>query len=265
MSVLRLGLACALLAAICTVPASASDNNNMTGHDLAVKMDEVDNSTDSYSAGRMKIVRGSKTLTRSFELFTKQMKPNKEEEHVLFLFHEPADVKGTIYLEWTYSGLDKEDDLWVYLPSENLVRRLSGSSLYSSFMRSDFANEDLQNLDDVEEYTYDLIGSEVVNGIDCYILDRMPKAGKDTQYSKHRQWVRKDNYLRYKMEFYDKKGKLIKTTYFDECAKIDGVWTNTKNRVVRADGKSTTYVDWTDIRYNIGLKDERFDHSQLRR
>ncbi len=255
----------AALLVLGTVPAHAAEEKNMSGHDLAVMMDAVDNSTDSYSLGHMTIVRGSKTLKRTFETYTKVMKPNKEEERNLFVFNEPAEVKGTIYLEWTYAGLDKEDDLWVFLPSENLVRRISGSSMYSSFMRSDLANEDLQNLDDVEEYDYTLLGSETVDGTDCYILERRAKAGKDTQYSRHKQWVRKDNLLRRKMEFYDKKDKLLKTMYFDECAKIDGIWTTTKARIVRADGKSVTYIDWSDIKYNLGLKDERFDHSQLHR
>jgi outer membrane lipoprotein-sorting protein len=104
-----------------------------------------------------------------------------------------------------------------------------------------------------------------VDGIDCYVLVRRPKEKKDTQYSKHVQWVRKDNLLRYKVEYYDKKDKLLKTMYFDACELIDGIWTNTKLRVEKADGKSSTLVDWSKIKYNVGLKDEYFEHSNLHR
>ena len=68
--------------------------------------------------------------------------------------------------------------MWVYLPAESLVRRISGSSKFASFMRSDLSNEDIQNLDDVDEYDYLLQGEENVDGIDCYVLERTPKRGK---------------------------------------------------------------------------------------
>ena len=33
--------------------------------------------------------------------------------------------------------------MWVYMPAESLVRRISGGSKKGSFMRSDYANEDI--------------------------------------------------------------------------------------------------------------------------
>ncbi|HAL86858.1 MAG TPA: outer membrane lipoprotein-sorting protein, partial [Deferribacteraceae bacterium] len=38
----------------------------------------------------------------------------------------------------------REDDMWLYLPAESLVRRISGGGKKGAFMRSDFANEDIQ-------------------------------------------------------------------------------------------------------------------------
>ncbi|MCR5260036.1 MAG: outer membrane lipoprotein-sorting protein [Desulfovibrio sp.] len=262
-SLARAGIA-SLLALSFLTPAFAGDPA-ADGHALAVRMDEVDNSRDSLSVGEMTIERDGKKLLRTFDLYTLQVKPGKEEEHVLFVFNKPADVKGTKYLEWTYEGNAKEDDLWVYLPAESMVRRISGSSKQASFMRSDMTNEDLESLDDVEEFTYELKGEETMLGIDCWVLVRYPKPGKNTGYSKMVQWVRKDNLLRRRMDYYDKKGKMIKTMYFDECRVIDGIPTVTKSRVVRADGRSVTTIDWKSIRYNVGLKKEIFEHSQLHR
>lgn len=254
----------ALLGVFAMSPAFAAETKQMTGYDLAVLMDKVDTSKDSSSKCHMVIKRGGQTLERDFETYTDET--NKEvEERNLFIFNSPSEVRGTKYLEWTYRGTDKDDDLWMYLPAESLVRRISGSSKFSSFMRSDYTNEDLENMDDVEDYTYSLKGSEVVDGFDCYILERYPKPGKKTQYSKHVQWVRKDIYLRTKMEFYDKHNKLIKTMYFSDAQKIDGIWSNMKVRLVRADGGSETDVVWFDLKYNVGLDPEIFTQSQLQR
>lgn len=254
----------ALLGLFAFSPAQAAETKAMTGYDLAVLMDGVDTSKDSVSLGHMEIKRGSQTLVRDFETYTDESNKDVEERN-LFVFNSPAEVKGTKYLEWTYRGTDKDDDLWVYLPSESLVRRISGSSKFASFMRSDYTNEDIENMDDVEDYTYNLKGSEVVGGIDCYILERYPKPEKKTQYSKHKQWVRKDNYLRLKMEYYDKHEKLVKTMYFSDCRKIDGIWTNMHVRLERADGGSVTTVLWKEVKYNVGLDPELFTQSQLQR
>ena len=116
----------ALLGLFAFSPALAAETKTMTGYDLAVLMDGVDTSKDSVSLGHMEIKRGSQTLVRDFETYTDESNKDVEERN-LFVFNSPAEVKGTKYLEWTYRGTDKDDDLWVYLPSESLVRRISGS------------------------------------------------------------------------------------------------------------------------------------------
>ena len=35
--------------------------------------------------------------------------------------------------------------MWVYLPAESLVRRISGGGQKGAFMRSDMANEDIED------------------------------------------------------------------------------------------------------------------------
>jgi hypothetical protein len=254
-------LSSASLAILISLPVRAAEEP-LTGRDLALLMDQVDDSDDSVSEALMTITRGDKTLTRSFSTYSKVY---GDDERSLIVFGEPADVKDTKYLVWSYFGLDKTDDIWVFLPAESLVRRISGSSKHASFMRSDLANEDIQNNDDVEEYDYVLHGSEVIDGIDCYVLERIPKPEKDTQYSRQMQWVRKDNLLRLKSNCYNKKNQLIKTFYFDKSELIDDIWTVTKLRIERDDKTSITVIDWNNLKYNVDLKDDIFEHNQMQR
>ncbi|PIE63780.1 MAG: outer membrane lipoprotein-sorting protein [Desulfobacterales bacterium] len=263
MYIFRLQLITALTLAI-TFIHSPVFGKELTGHEIAMKMDAVDTSSDSVSRAVMSITRGKKQLTRSFITYSKVF-DNGKEERSLIKFDKPADISGVKYLIWSYDGLEKEDDIWTYLPSESLLRRISGSSRYASFMRSDLANEDIQNYDDVEEYTYNLLGSEVVDGIDCYILERIPKPEKDTQYSKEKQWVRKDIWLRRKSEFYDKRDKLLKTAQYEKVENIDGIWTVTRMRLQTPAKRSETVIDWSELRYNVGLEDILFEHSRLKR
>lgn len=67
------------------------------------------------------------------------------------------------------------------------------------------------------------------------------------------------------MEYYDKHEKLVKTMYFSDSRKIDGIWTNMHVRLERADGGSVTTVLWKEVKYNVGLDPELFTQSQLQR
>ena len=224
---------CTLLLAGSAQAAPAITDPVKAGYDLAVRMDQVDTSQDSYSEAVMSINRGGKVLTRSFKTYSKHFGKDGKDEYSLIVFDRPADVNGTKYLVWSYRGLEQDDDMWVYLPAESLVRRISGSSKFASFMRRDLSNEDIQNLDDVDEYDYLLQGEENVDGIDCYVLERTPKKGKETQYSRQVQWVRKDTLLRLRADYYDKKDRLVKKLFFSRQEKIDGIWAVTQMRVER--------------------------------
>ncbi len=255
-----LGLSCALAGVATAQPGEA--DRPLTGRDIALRMDAVDTSKDSSSQATMTITRKGKTLVRKLITYSKVY---GGDERSLIRFQHPSDIKDVTYLIWSYQGLEKLDDIWVYLPAANLVRRISGASKHASFMRSDLANEDIQEKDDVEEYDYKILGSEIIDGVDCYILERIPKEGKDTQYSKQVEWIRKDNWLRQRSEYYDKKGKYLKTATYNRHQLIDGIWTITMVTVETPKKQSKTVVEWQRLQYNVGLEDNLFEHSQLQR
>ena len=60
-----------------------------------------------------------------------------------FMFSRKSGIVLAAYLTWSYRDINKDDDMWVYMPAESLVRRISGGSKKGSFMRSDYANEDI--------------------------------------------------------------------------------------------------------------------------
>ena len=115
--------------------------NELTGRDIAMKMDAVDTSRDGKRTAIMVINRKGQKLVRKMESFTKKYGPD---ERGLIKFIEPPDVRGIMYLTWSYEDVNRDDDMWIFLPAESLVRRISGGGKKGSFMRSDFANEDIE-------------------------------------------------------------------------------------------------------------------------
>ena len=151
--------------------------NELTGRDIAWKMDAVDTSRDGKRAAIMVINRKGQKLVRKMESCNKKY---GTDERGLIRFIEPPDVRGIMYLTWSYEDVERDDDMWVFLPAESLVRRISGGGKKGSFMRSDFANEDIEKKE-VDDDEHRLLRSEEFSGVDCYPDFRALK--KTYQYS----------------------------------------------------------------------------------
>jgi hypothetical protein len=255
-----------VIAALLLFGASVDSHAEPTGRDIMLKVDAVDTSSDAVFSSTMVIERGAGKLIRRMENMTKQYGESLKDERTLIRFMEPADVRGTSYLTWSYDDPTREDDMWIYLPAETLVRRISGGGKKGAFMRSDLANEDIEDraVDD-DEHT--LLGSEEVAGADCWVIDSFPRPElkKDTNYSKRKQFIRKDIFLPVRVEYYDKRGKLMKTATHGGYKEIDGIWTITKSLFETPRRKTRTLYQRTEIKYNQGLDDALFLQSNLKR
>lgn len=235
--------------------------SELTGREIALKMDAVDTSMDGRRTAIMVIERRGHKLIRKMESFSKKFGAN---ERMLIRFVEPPDVRGVMYLTWSYEDIEKDDDMWVFLPAEALVRRISGGGKKGSFMRSDFANEDIET-GEVDDDKHKLLRSEEFAGVDCYVLKRIAKKQKDTNYSKRITWVRKDTSLPMKTEFYNKRGKHFKTATYGGFKEIKGIWTVTKIMMETPARKTKTLLQYNDVDYNTGLSASLFEKSNLKR
>jgi len=148
----------------------------LTGRDIALRMDAVDTSKNYKRTVVMVINRKGQKLVRKMETYNKKYGPD---ERSLIKFIEPPDVRGIMYLTWSHEDIERDDDMWIFLPAESLVRRISGGGKKGSFMRSDFANEDIEKRD-VGDDEHRLLRSEEFSGVDCYVVERISKKKKDT-------------------------------------------------------------------------------------
>ncbi|RLB88057.1 MAG: outer membrane lipoprotein-sorting protein [Deltaproteobacteria bacterium] len=232
----------------------------LTGRDIALRMDAVDTSKDYKRTAIMVINRKGQKLVRKMESCNKKYGPD---ERGLIKFIDPPDVRGIMYLTWSYEDVERDDDMWVFLPAESLVRRISGGGKKGSFMRSDFANEDIEKREVDDEHR--LLRSEKFSGVDCYVVERVSKKQKDTNYSKRITWVRKDIWLPMKIEYFNKREKHIKTGIYGGFKEIKGIWTITKIMVETPRKGSKTLMQYDNVDYNIGLSDSLFEQSNLKR
>lgn len=250
---------------LCSVFSSLSyavaQGNTLSGRDIALKADKVDTSYDSQTSATMAIWRGGRKLVRQIQTYNKKF---GKDDRKLIRFLKPSDVNGVKYLIWGYDDYQKIDDMWMFLPSENLLRRISHGGMKAAFMRSDFANEDIEE-DNADDFDNTLVRSEQYNGADCYVLEQIPRKKDTTQYSKKISWINKTTWLYEKTEFFNESGKHFKTAFFDKQEVIDGIWTSTRITMETPARDSKTIISYDSVQYDIGLSPTLFDPAVLKR
>ena len=140
-----------------------------------------------------------------------KLQPNGVDSKFLVRFSTPADIRGTGFLQIEHS--DGDDDLWIYLPALKKSRRLVANNKKDSFVGSDFSYGDIA-LPKVDLYNHTLKGTEQVDGVQCHVIESTPRddaVRSSSGYSRKVTWVRTDNYLEAKVEYYDLAGRLLKT------------------------------------------------------
>lgn len=178
------------------------------------------------------------------------------------IFDKPKDVKGTALL--THSHKVEPDDQWLYLPALKRVKRIASNNKSGPFMGSEFAYEDLSS-QEIEKYTdYEWLADEQMNGLDCFKIQRVPVDPK-SGYTKQVAWIDKEHYRAQKVDFYDRKGELLKTlTSSDYALYNDKHWRPGKLEMVNHQtGKSTTLL-FTNYEFGNGFSDRDFDQNSLK-
>ena len=153
--------------------------------------------------------RGQKRERRNITLI--KLQPNGFDSKVVVKFSTPADIKGTGVLQVEH--IDGDDDLWIYLPALKKIRRLVANNKKDSFAGSDFSYGEI-TLPKVDRYRHTLLRSEKVDTFDCHVIESAPAdetVKSNSGYSKKITWVRADNFLETKVEYYDLAGRLLKT------------------------------------------------------
>ncbi len=232
---------------------------------VAVNLDERENGVDETSEMEM-ILTNKRDQQRVRKIATYRKDDGEDTKSVMF-FLEPADVKGTGFLSWSYDDESKDEDQWLYLPALKKVRRISSSGKSDYFMGTDFTYSDMGD-NDINDYTHTMLGAEVIDGVECYHLERVPKDDNvidETGYSRAELWVRPDIWMMMKAVFFDKKGKLLKELTVSEFEEVNGIWVAKNLFMDNIQKKHKTTLKFSNNQFDTGLDDKLFTQRQLQR
>ena len=175
-------------------------------------------------------------------------------------FTAPPEVKGVALLVINHP--DRASDQWMWIPAEERDRRIALQDRSTRFFGTDFSFEDLEERD-VNQYDYKLLGSEIVDGADCWKIEARPRETKRSQYTSSILWIRKDNYVLARADNFDK-DKLRRRITYTDIQKVDNIWTPRLIQVFDAARNSRTTLRLEKLEYNVRIPDENFTREALR-
>jgi outer membrane lipoprotein-sorting protein len=233
--------------------------SDLTGRDIIEKV--INRETPETTEVRVRMVlvdKNGKEREREFFSYSKEYPEGRKS---VMKFEKPADVKGMGFLQIQHKK--GEDEQFLYMPELKRVRRLTGSARRGSFFGSDLSYEDLEERD-VDEDNHKLIREEQYENQEVYVVESSPKNPESSQYSKVIQWIRKDNYIPVKVEFY-KNEELIKELKVEKMDRIDGYWTVLKTVIKTLKTGHSTVVELKEIKNNKPIQDDVFTERFLTR
>lgn len=229
---------------------------------IAIESDRRDTGFGDMTAELTMILRNRHGEESERYIRSKTLEVIGDGDKILSIFERPRDVKGTAFLSFTHK--EGQDDQWLYLPALKRVKRISSNNKSGPFMGSEFAFEDLSS-QEVEKYTYKYTGEEMIDGMNCFVMERYP-VDRKSGYTKQVVWIDKEEYRPLKIDYYDRKSDLLKTLTFSNYDQyLDKYWRASEMYMINhLTGKSTRLI-WKDYQFATGLTDRDFDKNSLKR
>ena len=185
---------------------------------------------------------------------------SKGNDYYLILITAPAREKGQVFLK-------RKNEMWNWIPSINRMIKIPPSMMSQSWMGSDFTNDDLlKEASIVKDYTHEIIGTEKINGYECYKIKLLPKPDAAVVWGKIIAWIAKGKYYQLKTEFYDETGELINTQIGSDIKNIGNRTLPSKLEMIPADKEGyKTILIMRNIIFNKNIPDNFFSLQNMKR
>ena len=253
----------AAFAVMLTSRANASTAEEQ-GFEIAARSDRTDVGFGESEVELKMILRNAagQQSSRSLRISTFEKPDETVGDKSLVLFDTPRDIEGTALL--SHAKILDPDDQWLYLPALKRVKRISSSNKSGPFVGSEFAFEDFTAIE-LNKFDYKHIGTVDCNGLQCDVLERLPRY-ENSGYTKQVAWVDQTDFQIRKVEFYDRRGDLLKVLELKDYRRYDnGVWRAHLLSMSNVQTNKQTDLIYDDYRFDVGLTESDFVKGRLSR
>jgi Outer membrane lipoprotein-sorting protein len=234
------------------------------GFEIAARSDRSDAGFGQSEVGLTMILRNAagQESTRSLRISTLEKVDESVGDKSLVLFDTPRDIEGTALL--SHAKILDPDDQWLYLPALKRVKRISSSNKSGPFVGSEFAFEDFTSLE-LNKFEYRYIDEAACGELSCDVLERLPRY-ENSGYTRQVAWIDQADYQIRKVEFYDRRGDLLKVLELGDYRRYDnGVWRAHRLSMTNVQTKKQTELVYDAYRFDVGLTENDFVKGRLSR
>ncbi len=209
------------------------------------------------------VLRNSRGAATRRALRIAQLEIPNDGDKLLVVFDTPKPIRGTALLSHGHKVLP--DDQWLYLPAVKRVKKIASSNKSGPFLSSEFAYEDLI-AQEVEKYSYRLVGGDTLDGAACFVVERKP-VDAHSGYSRQLVWLDEAELRVQQIEYFDRRDDKLKTlTVSDYRLHAERFWKAAHMQMVNHQTGKSTALHWRNYRFATGLHEERdFSTNSLRR
>jgi len=244
----RFGIIGLLAAVLCFIqPAPAQDVE-----EIVRKIDELYRANSSYARMEMEIVTPHWQRTLLMNIWTE----GKEKTFIRIL--SPPKEKGV-------ATLRLKTEMWNYLPRANKVIKIPPSMMMSSWMGSDFNNDDLvKEFTWQDDYTHRLIRPEDAKPELLYIESR-PNEDLPIVWEKIVGAVEKERILPVWSRYYDEDNRLMRIINYSDVKRMGDRLIPSVMEVIPQDKEDQkTILRYLEAAFNVRHKGDIFSLRNLR-
>ena len=216
--------------------------------------------TDQYADVEM-ILKNRQGETSIRKMAARNLEVEGSGDKLLIPFDYPKDIRHTAFLCFTHKL--EPDDQWIFLPALKRIKRISSHNKSGPFMGSEFAYEDITS-QEVEKYTYAYKKEAAFENDACHVVVRTPLDPK-SGYTRQVVWFDQDEYRYRKIEYYDRKGELLKTLVYSGYERFhDRYWRAATMHMVNHQTGKETYLNWKNYTFFNGYRSVDFSRGRLK-
>ena len=233
------------------------------GYEIAARADRTDLGFGDSEVELQMVLRNAagQQSTRALRIATLEKPDESVGDKSLVVFDTPRDIEGTALL--SHARILDPDDQWLYLPALKRVKRISSSNKSGPFVGSEFAFEDFTAIE-LNKFDYTFLREEPCGDLVCDVLERTPRY-ENSGYTKQLSWVDQTHYQIRKVEFYDRRGDLLKVLELGDYRDYDGIWRAHRLSMSNVQTNKQTDLVYGEYRFHNGLAENDFVKGRLSR
>lgn len=232
--------------------AGQNPSQKVEAGEIVRKIDELYRSDSSYAEVEMEIVTPHWSRTLAIRFWTEGMKKT------FIRVDRPPKEKGL-------ATLRIGTEMWNYLPKVNKVMKIPPSMMMSSWMGSDFTNDDLvKEFTFFDDYRFDLVEPDNAEPGLIYV-NCIPREGLPIVWGNVVVAVREERYVPVSIQYFDEKGNLMRSLYYKEIRELGGRHIpSTMEMIPQTKEGHKTVVRYVNLDFDPQLKSDVFSLRNLR-